>query len=189
MARINLLPWREELRKEKQQNFLVAMGAAVIFTGIIMGAVHLYFEDRMSYQEQRNAYLDREIKKLDEQIEEIESLERTKKNLQARLNIIQQLQASRPEIVHLFDELVRTLPEGVFLNSVSQNNNTINMKGVAQSNARISNYMWSLEKSDWLTNPVLSIIQTKEKDGQRNSDFNLRVTQINKKSAATGKSK
>lgn len=180
MARINLLPWREELRKEKQQNFLAALGAGVIITGVIMGGVHFYFEDRMDYQQQRNTYLQTEIKHLDKQIEEIKSLEKTKQGLQARLDIIQRLQGSRPEIVHLFDELVRTLPDGVYLTQVAQNNKLIKINGIAQSNARISNYMWGMEKSEWLTNPVLDVIQTAEKDGKRNSTFTLSVTQTSK---------
>jgi type IV pilus assembly protein PilN len=180
MARINLLPWREELRKEKQQSFLAALAAAVLVTGVIMAGVHFYFEDRMRYQEQRNAYLDQEIKRLDKQIAEIRTLEKTKKGLQARLDIIQRLQSSRPEIVHLFDELVRTMPDGVYLTKVSQKDDKIQMSGIAQSNARISNYMWNLEKSEWLANPVLDVINTSAKGEQRTSSFNLDATQIRK---------
>jgi type IV pilus assembly protein PilN len=180
MARINLLPWREELRKEQQQNFMAVLGAAVVFSGLVMVGVHVFFDTGISNQNSRNTYLKGEIKLLDNKIKEINELESTKRNLQARLDIIQRLQSSRPEIVHLFDELVRTIPDGVFLKKVSQKGGTISLVGIAQSNARISNYMWSLDKSEWLTDPKLSVIQTNEKNGQRNSNFTLDVTQASK---------
>lgn len=181
MARINLLPWREELRKEQQQVFVTILGAAVVFTGLIMAGVHLYYVDRIDYQGSRNNYLNSELKLLDNKIKEINELEATKGNLQARLDIIQRLQSSRPEIVHLFDELVRTIPDGVYLKKVTQRGDIISLVGVAQSNARISSYMWGLDKSDWLTNPKLSVIKTAEKGGQRNSNFTLNVNQSSKK--------
>ncbi len=184
MARINLLPWREELRAEKQKNFLTILGTAVACTGIIMAGVHVYFVDRIDYQSRRNTYLTGEIRHLDNKIKEINELESTKRNLQARLDIIQQLQSSRPEIVHLFDELVQTIPDGVYLTKVSQKGGTISLVGVAQSNARVSSYMWGLDKSEWLTSPKLSVIKTTEKEGQRNSNFTLNVTQASKKKAA-----
>lgn len=180
MARINLLPWREELRKEQQKNFMAILGAAVVFSGLVMVGVHVFFDVGINNQNGRNTYLKSEIKLLDNKIKEINELESTKRNLQARLDIIQRLQSSRPEIVHLFDELVRTIPDGVFLNKVSQKGRTISLVGIAQSNARISNYMWSLDKSEWLTNPKLSVIQTNEKNGQRNSNFTLDVNQASK---------
>jgi type IV pilus assembly protein PilN len=181
MARINLLPWRDELRKEQKQNFLIALVIAIAIAGVLMAGVHFYFEDRITYQDQRNAYLDKEIKKLDQKIKEIRTLENTKKKLQARLDIIQQLQSSRPEIVHLFDELVRTLPDGVYLTGVTQAGGQINLRGIAQSNGRVSNYMWNLEKSDWLTNPVLNVINSVVKENTRQSSFTLKVTQTRKK--------
>lgn len=183
MARINLLPWREELRKEKQKNFMIILGIAVACSGLIMSGVHVYFADRTDYQNSRNAYLSSEIKLLDNKIKEINELESTKRNLQARLDIIQRLQSSRPEIVHLFDELVRTIPDGVFLKKVSQKGGVISLVGTAQSNARISSYMWNLDKSEWLTNPKLSVIQTNEKNGRRNSNFTLNVNQASKNKA------
>ena len=183
MARINLLPWREELRKEKQKNFLTILGIAVACTGVIMAGVHFYFVDRTDYQNRRNTYLTSEIRHLDNKIKEINELESTKSNLQARLDIIQQLQSSRPEIVHLFDELVQTIPDGVYLTKVSQKEGVISLIGVAQSNARVSNYMWGLDKSEWLTGPKLTVIKTTEKEGQRNSNFTLNVSQSSNKKA------
>lgn len=181
MARINLLPWREELRKQRQQQFLALLGVAVIVTGAAMAGVHFYVEHEMDFQRQRNAYLQKEIKQLDEQIKEINALDKTRQRLEARMNIIQQLQTSRPEIVHLFDELARTLPEGVYLNSVQESSNALNIKGTAQSNARVSTYMWNLEKSDWLADPNLQVIETAQKDGTRASKFVLTAKQSHQK--------
>ena len=180
MARINLLPWRDELRREQQKNFLVVLVIAVSAAAVVMFGVHTYEEDRISYQMKRNEYLNKEIAKLDKQIKEIKKLDATKKRLQARLDIIQRLQASRPEVVHLFDELVKTLPEGVFLTKVTQKGNVINITGKAQSNARVSSYMWNLDKSAWLDQPKLNVINTKLAGGSRVSDFTLDVTQKHK---------
>ena len=180
MARINLLPWREELRKEKQQNFLVTLISVVLVTGVIMAGVHFYYVDRIDYQNTRNAYLNKEIKSLDTQIKEIRDLEDTKKKLQAQLDIIQTLQSSRPEVVHLFDQLVKTLPEGVYLTSVRQTGNKLVVQGIAQSNARVSSYMWNIDKSDWLANPKLDVINTKGSGNERLSNFTLNVMQSRK---------
>lgn len=180
MARINLLPWREELRKEQQKQFLAVLGLATGAALFVMFIVHSFYEDKISYQNARNAYLQSEIAILDRQIKEIDELESTKQNLQARLDIIQRLQSSRPEIVHLFDELVRTLPEGVYLTKATQRGNLISVDGVAQSNARVSSYMWNIDKSEWLGNPQLDVIQTAQADGQRSSKFVLRANQTRK---------
>lgn len=184
MARINLLPWREELRKQRQQQFMALLGAAVIVTAALMAGVHFYVEDRMDFQRDRNAFLQTEIKKLDQQIKEINALDKTRQALEARMNIIQQLQTSRPEVVHLFDELARTLPEGVYLSSVQESNNNLVIKGTAQSNARVSTYMWNVEKSDWLGDPNLQVIETASKDGSRASQFVLNAKQARPKPAA-----
>jgi len=185
MARINLLPWRDELRKEKQTNFVIALLVMLAITGIIMSGVHFYYVDRIDYQKTRNAYLSKEIEKLDIQISKIKTFEAEKKKLQAHLDIIQRLQSSRSEIVHLFDEAVRTLPEGVYLESLTQLGNKLVIKGVAQSNARVSSYMWNIEKSEWLAQPKLNIISTTKKGRERVSNFTLQVVQVNKKAKET----
>ncbi|MEJ2346870.1 MAG: PilN domain-containing protein [Gammaproteobacteria bacterium] len=181
MARINLLPWREELRKQRRQQFIVVLGLAVVLAGVAMAGVHFFVDGQIQFQRERNAYLDGQIHQLDQQIKEIRSLEATRKRLEARINIIQQLQASRPEFVHLFDELVKTLPDGVYLTKMEEKGSGITLNGIAQSNARVSNYMWNLEKSGWLADPDLRVIKTVDKDGARVSEFVLHVVQSHKK--------
>lgn len=187
MARINLLPWRDELRKEQQTNFVIVLFIMLGITGVLMGGVHAYYADRIDYQNQRNAYLDKEIKKLDVQIKKIKTFESEKTQLQAHLDIIQRLQSSRSEIVHLFDEIVRTLPEGVYLKTLNQRGNKLTFIGVAQSNARVSSYMWNIEKSEWISDPKLSVISTSKKGRSRTSQFTLSATQTSKKSAQENK--
>ncbi|HEC29768.1 MAG TPA: pilus assembly protein PilN [Gammaproteobacteria bacterium] len=184
MARINLLPWRDELRKERQTTFIIILVIMLVIAGAAMGGVHFYYADRIDYQSKRNAYLNKEIKKLDIQISQIKTFESEKANLQAHLDIIQRLQSSRSEIVHLFEEIVTTLPEGVYLKSLSQNGNNLTITGVAQSNARVSSYMWNIEKSNWLGAPKLDVISTSRSGRRRVSNFTLKAQQINK--AASG---
>ncbi len=181
MASINLLPWRAELRKQKQIQFLISLLAAVVITVVLIGVVHFWMEGVISNQKKRNAYLQGQIIILNRQIREISKLEKTIARLKKRIDIIQKLQTARPEVVHLFDELVKTLPEGVYLTSLTQRGKQIVLQGVAQSNARVSTYMWKLESSPWLANPDLDIIRTREKRGIRSSHFTLRVTQSRKK--------
>jgi len=187
MARINLLPWRDELRKERQTNFIIVLVIMLAITGVVMGGVHAYYADRIDYQNKRNAYLNKEIKKLDVQIAKIKTFEKEKTKLQAHLDIIQRLQSSRSEIVHLFDEMVRTLPEGVYLKSLSQRGNKLALTGVAQSNARVSSYMWNIEKSEWISSPKLNVISTSKKGRGRVSNFTLGAIQKHKKAATENK--
>ena len=177
MARVNLLPWREELRKQKRTEFFSVLGVcAAIALGVWL-AVHLHYVELIKQQEARNAFLAKQIKLLDKKIKEIKELEKEKENLIARMKAIETLQTSRPIIVHLFDELVSTLPEGVHLQQVSQNKKKVTVKGVAQSNARVSNYMRNIESSEWVDKPKLSIIETKTKNRQRFADFTMTMVQ------------
>ena len=178
MAKINLLPWREELRKEKQKEFLTLLGMAAVFALAVWGAVHFYHVQLIEYHQARNSYLEREIAKLDEKIKEIEQLEKEKERLLARMRAIEQLQGNRPLIVRLFDEIVRTLPDGVSLVSIKQTGQDITINGVAQSNARVSNFMRNLESSEWLKDPDLNVIQATDAAGQRISNFTLRFKQV-----------
>jgi type IV pilus assembly protein PilN len=178
MAKINLLPWREELRNQRKQEFMVMLGFAAVVAIGIWGLVHVYHTQLIEYHQARNQYLTEEIAKLDEKIEEIKKLQQEKERLLARMRAIEQLQGNRPLVVRLFDELVTNLPEGVSLLSVNQKGTAITINGVAQSNARVSTFMRNLEASDWLRNPQLDIIQAKDEEGQRISNFTLRFTQV-----------
>ncbi len=181
MPRINLLPWREELRKQKRAEYLAILGVCAAVAVAIWFAVHLYFGELIGQQERRNAFLNQQIKLLDAKIKEIKELEKEKESLIARMKAIETLQTSRPIIVHLFDELVSTLPEGVYLTEVTQKGRQVTIKGVAQSNARVSNYMRNVESSEWLENPKLTIIETKNLQGRRIADFTLRMRQVKPK--------
>jgi type IV pilus assembly protein PilN len=185
MARINLLPWRAELRKQQQKDFITAIGLAATMTVALMLLVHLNIASRVDYQAERNRYLESQIEILNTKIKEIQDLEAKKKRLIAKMEVIQQLQGSRPEIVHLFDELGRTIPEGVYLSDMVEIDKNITINGVAQSNARISAYMRNLESSAWLKSPILSIIETnidsKDSKKERQSKFTLQVKHSNDK--------
>ncbi|MEE9158711.1 MAG: PilN domain-containing protein [Gammaproteobacteria bacterium] len=178
MAKINLLPWRAALRKERQTRFYITVGMAIVVTLSIWGVVHLFFEQLISYQKSRNQYLQGQIVLLDKKIKEIKELEREKERLLARMRAIERLQANRPLIVRLFDEMVTSLPEGVSLKQVTQKGAVITIDGIAQSNARVSNFMRNLEESPWLATPELDIIQTTDQKGTRISNFTLRFTQV-----------
>lgn len=181
MAKINLLPWREELRKQRQIDFLASLGAGILVTIVIMFGIRLTYEGLIENQNKRNAYLQTEISALDKKIKEIKELEKTKSRLISRMEVIQKLQSSRPAVVHMFDQLAKTVPEGVFLTSFTQSNNRLLLQGNAQSNARVSAYMRKLEGSPWLKGTNLSIIQAKGDSGGRVSGFNLTVTQTDGK--------
>jgi type IV pilus assembly protein PilN len=160
MPRINLLPWREGQRKERKLAFLVALGGAAIAACVTAFVVYLMYGSMIEGQVRRNDHLRAEIKKLDKQIEEINDLESQKQKFIARMDIIEKLQRSRPEIVHVFDEIVRTLPEGVYLTGVHQSSNRLKFEGVAQSSTRVSSFMRNIDGSQWLRNPELDIVQT-----------------------------
>lgn len=162
MPRINLLPWREAERKRKRQEFGAGALAAVVVGGIIGLAFSWQMQSAIDGQNDRNALLKTEIQKLDKQIEEINGLDQQKQRLLARMEVIQQLQRSRPEAVHLMDQLVRTLPEGVYLTAVKQTDRKVQLKGVAQSSTRVSAYMRNIENSEWLDDPSLEVVETKD---------------------------
>jgi len=169
-TRINLLPWRDEQHKQKQIEFIVICVGAFLSMAIVVGGVYLFFENQINYHTERNEYLQAEIRKLDEKIKKIRELEKEKASLLARMQIIEQLQSSRPQVVHVFDELVDTLPDGVYLEKVKNNGKNITIEGLAQSNARVSTYMRNIEKSLWLTKPDLTIIETKEQKQEKNKN-------------------
>lgn len=180
MTRINLLPWREELRQEKQKQFMTLLVLSMILSAAIVGLIHFQMNAKIDYQESRNSYLSKEISKLDNEIAEIKELQKVRKSLVERMDIIQDLQASRPSIVHLFTELVTTVPNGVFLKTLEQNKDTLKLTGEAESNARVSSYMRNLNDSEWLKEPNLEIIEIEDKKVTRISTFVLTVKQANK---------
>lgn len=170
MARINLLPWRAERRKQRQREFGVMLGMAAIGGLVLSLLIWFYYDLQVGGQMDRNAYLQTEIDKVKLQNEEIKRLDEQKNRLLARKAVIEQLQAKRSQMVHLFDALVRTIPDGVVLTALKQEGDMLTLEGRTQSNARVSAYMRNLEVSGWMTNPELSIIQAslpdKDKDAR-----------------------
>ncbi len=183
MARINLLPWREAERKRRQRDFGIMMAVGLVMAVAVSAGMHMHVQGKIDYQNQRNKYLQKEIAALDRKIKTIRNLEKTKENLIARMNVIQRLQESRPEIVRLFDELVSTLPEGVRLTSITQKGRGLNLNGQAQSNARVSAYMRNIDSSEWIGRANLQVIEQKAKKSSALSSFKLSARQINKKKA------
>lgn len=177
MAKINLLPWREELRKKKQQDFLAGIGAGVLFTALILLLVYMYIEGLKDYQNQRNTLIKNEIALLDKKIAEIKDIEDKKNKLLKKIEVIQSLQESRPEVVRLFDELARTTPEGVHLNKFVQLGQALTIDGKAESNARVSAFMRAIENSYWLATPVLGVIKGQGKNNEEMNDFSLTAKQ------------
>lgn len=180
MAHINLLPWREEKRKEQLRQFLTMLGLTVILMLLVILAVHLQYSRMISAQESRNSFLKNEITAVEKQIREINSLAKEKKRLLARMEVIQQLQRNRPGIVHLFEEMVKVIPEGAHITSLKQSGNKLTINGIAQSNARVSAYMRNIDSSEWLTKPQLNIIEKKGKSIKKSDgrDFILRAEQL-----------
>ena len=176
MPRINLLPWREGQRKERKLAFLVALGVAAVAAGVTAFAAYLLYGSMIESQEKRNQSLRAQIRTLDKQIEEINNLENEKQKFIARMGIIEKLQRSRPEIVHVFDEIVRTLPEGVYLTAVHQTDRRLKFEGIAQSSTRVSSFMRNIDASQWLRNPELEVVQTTKAGA--GSGFTLTAEQV-----------
>jgi type IV pilus assembly protein PilN len=149
MANINLLPWREQLREERKQQFFATLGVVLGIAAVIIIVGDRYMNARINAQVERNNYLREQIAGLDREIAEIRTLQQQKTELTARMTVIQDLQGTRPIIVRLFDELVRALPEGVYFNDIKRNDDSIVMQGVADSNGRISALMRALDDSEW----------------------------------------
>ena len=150
----------------------------VLLAGLAVLGIHMQFESMITSQKQRNAYLEQEIKTVEQQIREIQELDKTKQNLLARMNVIQELQSSRPQIVHLFDEVVSIMPDGVYLTALIQDGNKVAFEGQAQSNARVSSMMRSIDDSEWLSKPTLDYIESKKKTGTGYSHFKLSAVQV-----------
>ena len=177
MTQINLLPWREELRQEQKKQFAMMLAMTCVLAAAIVGLIHFQMQAKIDYQLSRNRFLTQEIAKLDEEIKEIAELQKVRRSLIERMEVIQDLQASRPSIVHLFTEIVSTVPNGVYLESMKQTGTNLLINGEAESNARVSTYMRNLAASDWLKEPNLSVIEIQDKKVSRISTFTLTVKQ------------
>ena len=173
MAKINLLPWRTERRKLREREFYMMLGAAVV-AGILAMLAWVYWMDaRIQNQEDRNALLTSEIKALDVKLTEIKTLEETRSRLLQRKQIIEQLQANRSQMVHLFDELVKTVPEGIYLTQIKETGKKLEMKGVAQSSTRVSTFMRNIDSSSWMDNPQLQVVESSKDSPTGGSSFTL----------------
>jgi type IV pilus assembly protein PilN len=178
MPRINLLPWREAERKRRQREFGVAVIGAVVAGAVVVGLTMFAYSQMISGQNQRNERLKTEISELEKSIKEIDGLERQKERLMARMEIITQLQKSRPEIVHLFDEVARQLPEGVYLTGMKQTGSRVEVQGVAQSSTRVSALMRQIDASQWLADPEVQKVETKTSGNSRQSEFTVYLKQV-----------
>jgi type IV pilus assembly protein PilN len=176
MPRINLLPWRDQQRRERKLAFFIALGGAVAVAAVAAFIAYLLLGSMIDAQVHRNDQLRAQIKVLDKQIEEINDLEAQKQKYISRMQIIEKLQRSRPEVVHLFDELVKQMPDGTYLTSVKQTGPKLKLEGVAQSSTRVSALMRNISASQWLRNPELEVVQTKSDTA--GSSFTLDAEQI-----------
>jgi len=174
---INLLPWREELRQEQKKQFATMAVMTCVLAVAIVGLIHVQMQSKIDYQLSRNSFITNEIKKLDEEIKEIRELKKVRRSLIERMEVIQDLQVSRPSIVHLFSEIVSSVPNGVYLESLTQTGNNLLINGEAESNARVSTYMRNLSASDWLKDPNLTVIEIEDITVNRISTFTLTVKQ------------
>jgi type IV pilus assembly protein PilN len=192
MIRINLLPHREEKRRAKQIQFFVLSAASLLLGGVIWGLVHVAIGSQIDYQLSRNNYLKSEIEILDKQIAEIRKLREQTKSLLERKDAVERLQSDRSSVVHLLDQMLRILPEGVYIKSIKQNGDAINLVGYAQSNARVSTLMRAIEDSAWLESPALVEIHATSNNSARVSEFTLtfkltKLRNIDEPKTAAGK--
>ncbi len=179
MPRINLLPWRDELRQKRKKEFFLAILAAVLVGAALTFGTKLFYQGLIANQENLNDMLRTEIAKLDEQIEEIEGFEVQKNRLLERMAIIEELQVLRPEAVHLMDELVDVLPSGVYLTEVTQQNRNVEIAGVNQSNSRVSAILRNIEQeSEWLREAELDVISTTGSGPLAEGEFIMRMKQV-----------
>lgn len=175
MARINLLPWRAERREQRKREFFMQLGIAAAAAIAVVVLAILFMDARIASQNSDNDYLTGEIKQLDAKIAEIKDLQKTKSQLLARKQIIEKLQENRAQMVHLFDELVKTIPDGARLTSLKQNGPTLTLDGVAQSNATVAEYMRNIEASPWLGSTDLVKTENKRSDSRTPYEFELVV--------------
>ncbi|MAZ66110.1 MAG: pilus assembly protein PilN [Kangiellaceae bacterium] len=169
MANINLLPWREERRRELQNQYLTQLGVSVVVAALIAFGGFSFVQGQINNQNARNKFLEQEIAVLDKQIKEIQELEKKREELETRMNIIQQLEKSRPEIVRLFDEMVRVMPSEVSVSEISRNQQTLVVKGLAGANTRVAKFMRNLDESEVYGKPDLKFISQQKNDEALNN--------------------
>ncbi len=177
MPRINLLPWRAARRKELQQEFLIRFAFCLFVAAGVIGGVHSYFEGEISHQNTLNALLEKEIRETKQKIDQVEILKKQIKSLRARMDIVQRLQIDRPDMVRLFDELPRLLPDGIYLTNLKQKDRSLIIEGIAQSNAQVATFLSKISSSKWITDPNLDVIQTISQDREPVSKFTIRAHQ------------
>lgn len=186
MAKINLLPWRDEYRREKQQEFLGVLGAVAALT--VLG-VYIWISTingAIDSQKQRNDILTQEIRALDQQVKEIDQLKKRRAELLARMKVIQGLQGERPLIVRYFDELVRAVPEGVYLRTLKRSGDKVDVTGITESNVRVSAFMRNLDASEWFANPNLRSVKAAPQYGEQASEFTMSFATTKPKDEASG---
>lgn len=180
MANINLLPWREAQRRERNQATLIMCVGMWCIAGLLVLAGKMFMDSRIDHQKGRNAYVQSEIDALSKVIREIEDLKEKRDALLSRMEVIQNLQKNRAQIVHVFDELVSKLPNGVYYDSITKTQNDLAIKGKAQSNGRVSALMRSLDASDWFANPKLNFVNVVDENGASISQFDVLVKEERK---------
>ncbi len=187
MVNINLLPWREQLKEQQKKEFFALLGASVLILFLLFLCIHLIIVNQINHQNEDNEYLKNEIKLLDQQIAEIQGLQKQKEELLARMEIIQQLQTDRPKVVRLFDVIAKTVPQGLYLTRLTRQGSNILIDGKAESNTRVSTFMRNIEASSVLRSPLLTLIQADDrKEGEKPSTnfidrmigFNLQAVQV-----------
>ena len=183
ITQINLLPWREEQRQELKKQFVLSAVMTCVLAAAIVGLIHFQMQSKIGYQLSRNKFMSDEIAKVDEEIKEIKELQKVRRSLIERMEVIQDLQGSRPSIVHLFTEIVSSVPNGVYLQSLEQKGSNLKISGEAESNARVSTYMRNLQSSAWLKDPNLTVIEVEDKTVNRISTFTLTVKQTSPNAA------
>lgn len=178
MARINLLPWREELRREKKQEFLTQLAGVCIVAALVCFAWVKSVDNAIADQRSRNGMLDNEIKLLAKKVEEIKQLKKERRELLDRMRVIQDLEGKRSIIVHYFDEFAKAVPDGVYITSFKRSGNTFSIVGVSESNNRISSFMRQLDASEWFSDPDLKSVKAisgSDEDGQSNFAMDLKA--------------
>ncbi|ROS01956.1 type IV pilus assembly protein PilN [Sinobacterium caligoides] len=173
MATINLLPWREERREELKKEFLVCCVLSIVAAGLLLTVYYSFVNNALTSQQARNGYIERHISDLDVQVKEIKELKKKRQQMLDRMKVVQDLQGTRPYIVHVFDELVRSTPDGLYFGEVTAKGELISVEGVAESSQRVSSLMRALEKSEWFKDPNLTEVQANRAFGEQGSNFKM----------------